>query len=472
MQKAAQTTPSNSQLPMRTKLAFGLGDLGTAMIAGITGFFLNAFLIEVAQVPPATAGIIFLITKIWDSVNDPLIGVLTDRTKTRWGRRRPWLLFGAVPLALAYFLHWVVPDLGDAGKFWYYLIVALLLDTAYTAVNVPYSALTPELSNDYNERTTLNSYRFSFSILGGLVAIVGHQIVTGMFTGQAQATGNSDLVYTGYLVSAGIWAAIIIISNIITFAYTRENQFTEPKEELSFFAGLKIAFRNRPFIYVTLIYLLSWLAIQFVQNNLILYVKYWVNAEEAFIGLVLILQVCAFAFLLIWTRVSHKIGRQRVYYLGTSVWILASVILFFVPPNNLTMLYPIAFLASIGTSVCYLIPWSLLTDVVDVDELETGQRREGIFYGFFVFLQKLGISIGLAISNFILQATGYVAPEYPGAPPFAGQQPEAVLQALRSFVTIAPIVILLIGMLVVRAYPITRQQHAEILYQLRQKKNS
>lgn len=447
---------SPPKLTRITKLAFGIGDLGPAIVAGITGFFLNAFLIEVAGLRPATAAVIFLIVKAWDAINDPIVGALTDRTNTRWGRRRPWLLFGAIPFGLAFLLQWLVPDWGDAGKFWYYLLVALLLDTGFTAVNVPYAALTPELTHDYDERTTLNSYRFSFSILGGTFAAFFHTLIVNGYA-------ERGAILTGYAISAAIWAFVIIVSNFITFAFTRENHFHQEDDEaaLGIVAGIKIALSNRPFVQVTIIYLLSWLAIQFVQNNLILYVKYWTGGVEQFQWLLLLLQVSAFVFLLMWTRLSQRLGKQRVYYLGAAAWIIAGIFLFFVPAGGIAWLYPIAFIASLGVSVCYLIPWSMLPDVIELDELETGQRREGVFYGFFVFLQKLGISLGIAASNLILDWTGYVKPLYAGAP-LLENQPEAVLLALRSFVSIAPIVILIAGILAVRAYPITRQKHAEI----------
>lgn len=446
------------QLSTLTKLAFGVGDLGPAIVAAINGFFLNAFLIEVAGIRPAFAALIFLIVKIWDSVNDPVIGTLTDRTNTRWGRRRPWLLFGAIPFGLAFFLHWLVPDWGDAGKFWYYLVVALLLDTGFTAVNVPYTALTPELTQDYDERTSLNAYRFSFSILGGTVAAFIHTLIIGSFTGTA--------VLRGYAISAAIWAVVIILSNFITFAFTRESQFQEQKEQpLGFLAGLKVALGNRPFLFVTTLYLLSWLAIQFVQNNLILYVKYWTKAEDQFQWLLLLLQVGSFLFLLIWTKASQRIGKQQVYYLGASVWIVVGFLLYFAPSQQVLWLYILAPLASIGVSVCYLIPWSLLPDVIELDELQTGQRREGIFYGFFVFLQKLGISAGIAISNLVLDWAGYVKPDYLGAP-LVPTQPQAVLTSLRVFVSWVPAIILLISFVVVYYYPITREKHAQLQAEL------
>jgi GPH family glycoside/pentoside/hexuronide:cation symporter len=455
------SSDTKQTLSFGRKLAFGIGDLGPALVASIQGFFLNAFLLDIAGIRPAAAGIIFLIVKIWDSVNDPIIGRLTDRTNSRWGRRRPWLLFGAIPFGLAWFLQWLVPDLSPNGLFWYYLIVALLLDTGFTAVNVPYTALTPELTQDYDERTSLNSFRFSFSIMGGLAALVIHSVLIDSFPSVTQ----------GYAISAAVMAGFIVLSNFITFAFTKESHFKEATEgeDPGFIEGVKIALKNRAFLYVVAIYLLSWLCIQFVQANMLLYVRYWVGGEDRFIQLAFALQVSAFVFLLIWSKVSQKWGKQKVYYVGMSFWVAVEIALFFVQPGQFNLLLGLAILAGVGVSIGYLVPWSMLPDVVELDELETGQRREGIYYGFFVFLQKLGISLGLALSNFALEAAGYInAEDLTNLP----QQPTAVLTALRIFVSFVPAVILLISFPIVRRYPITREKHAEILAAIAAKKQS
>ncbi len=449
------TAPSlTERLTRRTKLAYGAGDLGPAIVTAINGFFLNAFLLDVAGLRPGMVGTIFLLTKIWDAVNDPLLGMLSDRTRTRWGRRRPWLLFAAIPFGVFFFLQWNVPPVSDAGKFVYYLIVAILLDTAFTAINVPYAALTPELTHDYDERTSLSSYRMSFSILGGVLAAFFHTILVGLF----------PEVRVGYMVSAAVWAVLITVPNWITFAFTREVHFTEDRPKgPGFFEGIKIAFRNRAFVLVTVIYLLSWLSIQFVQNNLILYVRYWLGAEALFGPIILAVQFSAFAFVLVWTQVSRRVGKQRTYYVGMGVWIIVSLALFFVQPGQIALFFVLAILAGAGVSIGYIIPWSMIPDVIEQDELETGQRREGIFYGFFVFMQKLGLSLGLAISNFMLEAAGYITPVSGEALPL---QPPPVLLALRLFVSVAPAIVLLISFVVVRAYPITRERHAAIRAQL------
>ncbi|MCB0012964.1 MAG: MFS transporter [Anaerolineales bacterium] len=451
-QPAGQATQTNAVPPLTVarKLGYGAGDVGPALVATISGFFLNVFLLDVAGLEPYMAAAIFLIVKIWDSLNDPIIGAMTDRTNTRWGRRRPWLLFGAIPFGIAWLLQWLVPDLGGWALFAYYLVVALLLDTAVTSVNVPYTALTPEIAPGYNERTDLNTYRFSFSILGGMFSLLIHDTIL-----RSAAT-----LAAGYAISAAIMGAVIIVTNWITFASVQERYVpVEQADEPGFIEGFKIAFSNRPFLMVTGIYLMSWLAIQFIQANMLFYVRYWMGAEDQFIILAMALQISIFLFLLVWSKVSEKIGKRHAYFAGISIWILVEVALYFVQPGQMTLLIVLAVLAGAGASVAYLIPWSMLPDVVDVDELNTGLRREGVYYGFFVFLQKLGISLGLALSNLVLQWVNYIA-AVPGEP--IPVQNDGVLLAFRLFVSFVPLVILLLSLPIAYKYPITRERHAEI----------
>lgn len=448
----------SAKLSFVRKLAYGVGDVGPALVATISGFFLNVFLLDAAGLEPYLAAMIFLIVKVWDSLNDPIIGTLTDRTNTRWGRRRPWLLFGAVPFGLAWFLQWQVPALGTAGLFLYYLVVALLLDTSLTCVNVPYTALTPEIAPEYNERTSLNTFRFSFSILGGMFALLFHDTILKSFPD----------ITTGYMVSAAVLGAVIIVTNWITFAATKEtHQRTENEDEPGFIEGFKIAFGNRPFLMVTGIYLMSWLAIQFIQANMLFYVRYWMGAEDSFIYLAMALQISIFLFLIVWAKVSARIGKRHAYFCGIGLWMLIEVLIFFIQPGQMNLLTLFAVLAGAGASVAYLIPWSMLPDVVDVDELNTGLRREGVYYGFFVFLQKLGISLGLAFSNLILQVVDYV-PAVPGEP--FPMQNDTVLLAFRLFISFVPLLILLLSLPIAYKYPITRQRHAEIRAELAARK--
>jgi GPH family glycoside/pentoside/hexuronide:cation symporter len=449
---------SSEKVPLISKLAFGAGDVGPAVATAIMSFFLLYFFTDVARLSPAVAGVILLITKIWDSVNDPIIGMLSDRIKTRWGRRRPWFLFGAIPFGLTFFLLLQVPAMGEAGKFWYYLIVSLALDTAFTVVNVPYTALTPELTRDYDERTSLNSFRFAFSIGSGLIAAVAHPTIVNA----VKAGGASE--QAGYAISAGIWAILATLPFFFAFWGTYERHKVE-EESLPFFAGLRVTFGNRAFRYVTGIYLLSWLVVQTVSTIVVYYLTYWLRRPNDVAPVILAVQGSALIWLFIWTAVSKRVGKKGVYYRGMIFWIVVAFLLFAVQPSWPSwVILVLGALAGVGVATAYLVPWAMLPDVIELDELQTGQRREGAYYGFFVLLQKLGLALGLFLVSQALSAAGYITPPAGAAAPVV--QPDSALLAIRLMIGPIPAVILAAGILLVHKFPITKEGHEATLREL------
>ena len=474
-QSSSAEKPKNiPQLSLKTKLAYGAGDLNAAIASAMTGFFLTPFLYDVAGLRPAIVGLIFLIGKVWDAITDPLAGHLSDNTNTRWGRRRAWLLFGAIPFAVTYFLLWFVPDLTGDALFWYFLVVILLFRLAFTIVNVPYTSLTPELTDDYDERTSLTTYRFSFSILGGMTAVILHPIIVG-FAG--------DNVELGHLISATVWGIIIALSawiayfgteeKIQPYAETAQEALEKSKGSLQSAIGnfgeiLRIVFTNRPYLFITGIYSLSWMAVQIIQINLLLYVRYWLDAEGIFPLFVLVLQVTAFSFLVVWGRISKHLGKNQVYALGASIWLIVMLGIFLVQPGQVGLLFLLSFLAGAGTSVAYLMPWSMLPDVIEYSELTTGQRNEGVYYGFFVFLQKLAIAAGVAVSGFALEWAGYVNAE----DGVLVAQPDDVLLMLRLLVSVVPAILLTLSLPLAFFFPIDRDKFQEIRKDLIKKRES
>jgi glycoside/pentoside/hexuronide:cation symporter, GPH family len=451
-------TTATGKLKLTTKLAYGAGDLGAAITTAINGFFLLNFLLNVAGLPAGLAGTIYLVAKIVDAVADPIVGWLTDHTVSRFGRRRPWLLFAAVPFGIVFFMQWLVPPLSITGKFIYYLVVALLLDAAFNSVNVPYAAMTAELTPDYDERTSLSSIRMSFSIIGGVLAAFFNGQIINLFHGDPR----------GYMLGAAIWALFIIGPCFIVFFGTQgvgaQVEVKPAGEGPSFFQGLRIALSNRPFILVTLIYLFSWLAIQFAQTNLQLYTKDYIRLDmNLFSFLLLTIQTSSFIWVLIWAKVSERIGKKNIYYLGAGFFVVALMGLFFLQPGQSVATFLLAAMAGIGISVGYLVPWSMIPDVVELDELETGQRREGVFYGFFVFLQKMGLALGLFVSGWVLQLSGYVNATAAVPNPV---QPASALLALRALIGPASAVVLLCSFVAVYLYPITKEKHAQMRAEL------
>ncbi len=443
----------DEKLSLVTKLAYGSGDLGTAITAALRSFFLLFFLTDVARLSPAAAGSVLLINRVWDAFNDPFIGWLSDRTVTRWGRRRPWLLAGAIPFGLFFFMLWVVPPFGQTGLFLYYVFISLLLDTFYTIVNVPYAALTPELTRDYDERTSLNSYRFAFSVGGALLSAVLHPIIVNSY----------DDVHTGYLVSGALWAVVSALPCFVVVAFTRERpesmQATSTETQPPLVEQIRVAFANVPYRYVIGIYLSAWLALQLVSTVLVFYLTYYLGIPERLPLVLLAIQGTTFLFLFVWSALSRSLDKRIVYLIGATIWLLMQLVLFFLTPERRGLVIPVAIIAGAGVSVAYLIPWAMMPDVIELDELKTRLRREGIFYGFMVLLQKVGIALGIFIVGQVLDAAGYITPTDAVPVP---QQPESALFAIRFFMGPVPALILVVSLVLAYFYPITRARHVRV----------
>ncbi|MBL1177061.1 MFS transporter [Pantanalinema sp. GBBB05] len=478
MNNSAAPNPCESasaqKLSFSTKLAYGAGDLGAAMTANVLAVYLLIFFTSAAGLSPGLAGSILMIGKIWDAVNDPIVGILSDRTKHKWGRRLPWMVWGAVPFGLFFFLQWVVPQFSSDrttnqwGLFWYYIVVAIIFNTFYTIVNLPYTALTAELTQDYDERTSLNSFRFAFSIGGSIVSLI---IALKIFDWFKDDRIQQYLWLGGVCAILGVlpiyWCVWGIRHRALqTERYRRETTANEPS--LPYLQQLKIAFSNRPFVYVIGIYLCSWLAVQNTVAVIPYFVKNWMNlTDQDFTKVVIAVQVTGLIMLFVWSAVSKRVGKKAVYFMGMTIWIIAEVGLFLLQPGQIGLMYVLAVMAGFGVSTAYLIPWSMIPDVIELDELQTGQRREGIFYGFMVLLQKVALAIGLFVVGLALEGAGFMES-------IAGQpepiQPDSALFAIRLMIGPVPTVVLLIGLVLAYLYPITREVHAEILLKLRERR--
>jgi glycoside/pentoside/hexuronide:cation symporter, GPH family len=461
---------TSEKLDFKTKVAYGAGDLGPAITGNIAVFYLMVFFTNVAGIPAGLAGSILMIGKIWDGINDPVVGMLTDKTQSsRWGRRLPWLLYGAIPFGFFSFLQWIVPqfsadkNINIWGLFWYYVIIGIISQAFFTVVNLPYTAMTPELTQDYDERTSLNSFRFTFSIGGSILSLILAKIIFSQIADRQQQYLVLAAVCTVIAVLSLYWCVYGVRDRILAFEAKR---ISLPQEaEIPFFEQLKIVFSNKPFLFVISIYLFSWLGVQITASIIPYFVVNCMRLQEGDVPNVMIaVQGTALVMLFVWSYLSKKIGKKLVYFLGMSSWIIAAAGLFFLQPNQVGLMYVMAVMAGVGVSTAYLIPWSMIPDVIELDELQTGQRREGIFYGFMVLLQKFGLAFGLFLVGNTLQAYGFKEA-------VIGQtslpiQPESALLAIRIAVGPIPTVCLIAGLVLIYFYPITREMHAEIMLKL------
>lgn len=233
---------------------------------------------------------------------------------------------------------------------------------------------------------------------------------------------------------------------------------------------MRVAFTNRPFLFVIGIYLCSWLAVQITATVIPYFVIYVLGLPESQITPVLLaVQGTALIMLFVWSAVSQRVGKKAVYFMGMGAWILAQGGLFFLQPGQTGLLYGLAIVAGVGVATAYLIPWAMVPDVIELDELHTGQRREGIFYGFMVLLQKVGLALGLFWVGKALDSSGFITTTAGAAIP---DQPASAVMAIRFAIGPVPTVFLILGVVLAHLYPITREVHGAILLQLAERQRS
>jgi GPH family glycoside/pentoside/hexuronide:cation symporter len=438
-------SPSN-RLSLRLKLLYSTGDLSTSIPLAILMFFQLYFLTDVAGLRPEYAGWALGVGKMWDAVNDPLFGLVSDRIRTRWGRRRVLLLFGALPLGLAFMLMWLVPPLGQLGLAVYYGITFILFDTAFTVVHVGYNALTPELTSDYDERSSLNGYRMAYSIFGTLGAIILATVLSWYIT-------NARVLFAVVGVGLGL---VSVVPPLIVFRVTREAPADTRPDPLPAREALKATLTNRPFRLVMGLYLLSWTTASVLAAVLVYFANYHLEVPEQANYFVLVAEGAAILFIPLWVWVARRLDKRRAFVLGVTSWIVVLLGISVLRSDQVTLAYILAALSGSGIATAYVIPWAMIPDIVECDQLETGQRREGSYYAFASFFQKLGTGVALWAMAQALALTGYITPS--GNEPLPVQPTQAVT-AIRVFMGPVPTALLLLSILFAWRYPITRESH-------------
>jgi GPH family glycoside/pentoside/hexuronide:cation symporter len=299
---------SNEKIPRWRKVAYGAGDIGFSMTSTIIAVLLAIFLTDVVGLRPGLAAVALFIGRTWDYINDPLIGHLSDRTRSRWGRRRPFLLFGCLPFAIAFAcLWWKPPFLSGVGLAAYYAAAYLFYDTCATLAYMPYFALTPELTLDYDERTSLTSYRMAFSIVGGLIAFTVPLALVGSMRPE-----NAERVFgMGFLF--GLLSALPLL---VVFFATREREEFQAQAQPRLGESLRAAVRNRPFLFGVGIFLLTWVTMDIVQTVLLFFLKYRMHLEAESDIILGAIFVSALLVLPLWERVSRHWDKRMAYPAG------------------------------------------------------------------------------------------------------------------------------------------------------------
>jgi GPH family glycoside/pentoside/hexuronide:cation symporter len=434
------------KLPLGIKLSYGIGDIANNIFIVTSGMYLLFFLTNVVGVNPALAGTMLLFPKLWDVVSDPIMGAISDVTRSRFGRRRVYMLYGAVPFGISFFILFLVP--GFQTEFANALQVSLLFALActfFTIVNVPYASMVPEMSDDYNERLSITSFRMSFASIGALLA-------GGLTMALVTAGGGGA---DGFRYMGAIFGLAIVVTCLWCFFGTSKAPSLPPHKDMPpMKEQVKIAARNYPFVILMTSYFLQALAIGVMMAGFVYYVKYAMNLPETAMNIAFpIFMVTGVIFIPVWLAIGKKLGKIKSYYIGLALFTIMMGSLFFTSASQLWLFYAQVFMAGIGFSSFQLFPFSMLPDTIEYDQMQSGLRREGIFSGMWSAGQKIAYSVGPPIVGFALAISGFV---------MEGVQPESVANGVRIVFCIFPAAMVLLSFLPFSKYKITEEEFEKV----------
>ncbi len=433
-------------MKLRTAAGYAVGDFGINLYFISVMTYLLYFYTDVLGISAVAAGSVFAVARFIDAVTDPVMGAIAERTRSRWGRMRPYILFGAVPLGLISVLTFTVPDFDDAGKVMWAYVTYILFGLIYTAVTIPYATLTASLTDDYDDRTQLSTYRIGCAFAGGFLVSVGTMPFVGMFEDQA----------TGFQVLMMVFAVIATLLLWVTHASTDE-VVQPPKQELALKDSLRAIALNPPLLIVIGIFSCGMLSFTVRQATTAYFFIYNVGDPGLiawFFGLTLgcmLLGIWAVPYL------AERYGKAGATRLGAYLTIAACIGFYLTPYDQIGGIFFWGCLVALGGTPVAVLGWAMIPDTVEYAELRHGVRADGAIFSTASFFQKLAKTIGGAGVAFILGLAGYVANQ---------PQTAAALQAIHGVLTLLPIGIMVILIVLTKLYRLDSERHAEIVAQL------
>ena len=445
-------TEKTGKISRRTKIGFGAGEFSSSIFFTLTSFWLLNFLTDEVRLSAALAGSALLVGKIWDAVIDPFIGYFSDHTRTRWGRRRPYILFFSIPFGIAFVLMFRNPGItAQLGKFWWAMLTYVFFCTVYSFTNIPYNAMLPEISKDYNERTSISGWKQAFAVIG---TILGAGAALPLMAVFASRTAG----FVGMAVVFGFLAALTLL---VTFITTREPPaVVQPKGE-SILNSLKDVFTNKPYVFLLTAWFTNSTAVAIMESMLIYYYKYIFQAEGSVTLALITLLLVTIATIPFWVWFARKVGKKIAYIIGMTLTLLAVVLFGFTADKlgqNLALIYMV--LAGFGFSSHFVLPWSMAPDTIEYGYARSGVRREGVYYSVWTFMIALGGAFAGFLVGQSLGLFGYV--------PDAIQTATSIL-GIRLLIGPLPAVLILLGNLSLIFYPLNQKRYEEMQAAIKEK---
>ena len=414
------------KIKLKEKIAYGLGDAASSMFWKIFGMYSLFFYTDVFGITAAAAGTMFLIARLWDSFFDVFVGIAADRTKTKWGKYRPYLLWFAIPFAVMGVFTFYAPDLSSTGKLVYAYITYSLMMIVYSLINVPYASLLGAISADPKERNQLSSYRMSFAFIGSFVTFMLLQPLIDFFSKTFDNNNIKQLAHTaeasvstsvtGWVMGVGVIGVICVILFLLCFSWTKERvQQIESEENVSIKTDLKNLFHNAPW-WILVATGLAALLFNAVRDSVaIYYFRDFVKLNYKMAGTgwdittiyFLVGQAANLIGVMAAPSISAKYGKKKTYMIAILLAGLLSIVFYFIP-NNIVWILALQFLISIFAGYVLPLLWSMFADIVDHQELLTGRRATGLIFSSSSMSQKLGWALGAALSGWILAWFNYI----------------------------------------------------------------
>jgi len=394
---------------LKRKLGYACGDIyggGAFLIFSL--LYMN-FLVIVEGLPVFLASTVIFVGKLWDAVTDPIVGNLSDKTHSKHGRRRVYFLAGIIPVFVSFVTMWYSFGItGETARFIYHMVAYMFFGTAFTIVMVPYNAILPEMTNDYNERTSYTAIRMVFSAGTSILAAVIPSMIIKTVGGDVNGPQQSQ----GYLAMAVVFGLIFAVCWFLTFLGTNERKDIRQEGNFSIKNWFTV-FQNRTFRIFLGVFITVQVAIDLLLALFVFYIDIVVlqyKNYEVVMGILLVFQLL---FMFVHNKIAQKIGKHFPLYIGIPVWIASSVVFSFISHETpLFVLCIMAVFIALGAAAENLATWSMLTDICDVDELMTAKRREGIYSGVTTFMRKFSSGIAVLLLGLGLSLAGFDQNEY------------------------------------------------------------
>jgi GPH family glycoside/pentoside/hexuronide:cation symporter len=470
----------NNKIKLKEKIAYGFGDAASSMFWKIFGMYSLFFYTDVFGITAVAAGTMFLIARLWDSFFDLFVGIMSDRTRTRWGKYRPYLLWFAIPFAVMGVITFFAPNFGQTGKLVYAYVTYSLMMIVYSLINVPYASLLGAMSSDPKERNTLSSYRMSFAFIGSFVTFMllqplidffsdnlGGETITAVSQGAEASISTSPV---GWVTGVGVIGIICVVLFLLCFAWTRERVVQiDSNENVSVKDDLKLLFKNRPWWILVGAGLAALLFNAIRDSVAIYYFRDYVQVNFRMAGTgwdmatiyFLVGQAANLIGVMLAPSISTKYGKKRTYAISILVAGILSAGFYFIP-NNITCILILQLFTSMFAGYVLPLLWSMFADIVDYQELTTGRRASGLIFSSSSMSQKLGWALGAAMSGWILAVFNYM--------PDAVQQSVETVYGEHMMISLIPAVCCLLAFAGMLFYPLSDKRVKEISEELNKKR--